>query len=259
MYSKECQYCGQKIETDNKYQLGAHVANCVQNPNYNKLKPHVKLVYNLTCQKCDKSYTVNISEINFNKGKYTKFCCRGCANSRIITQEHKDKNKLALSKGITIHSLECVICNDVFNSENKNMQTCSKECLTKLLQKHGSINGLKSAQVQADSRRSKNEIAFSELCIEKFNDVECNKAIFNGWDADIIIHDLKIAILWNGKWHYEKITQKHSVAQVQNRDKIKIKEIIKYGYSPYIIKDLGQYDIDKVNNEWHIFLNTLNN
>lgn len=38
--------------------------------------------------------------------------------------------------------------------------------------------------------------------------------MFNGWDADIIIEDLKIAILWNGKWHYEKITEKHSVSQV---------------------------------------------
>ena len=33
-------------------------------------------------------------------------------------------------------------------------------------------------------------------------------SIFNGWDADIILTDLKIAILWNGKWHYEKLTKK---------------------------------------------------
>lgn len=42
----------------------------------------------------------------------------------------------------------------------------------------------------------------------------------------------------------KKITEKHSVQQIQNRDKIKIKEIKKCGYIPYIIKDLGGFDED---------------
>jgi hypothetical protein len=78
-----------------------------------------------------------------------------------------------------------------------------------------------------------------------------NEPIFNGWDADIIIEDYKIAVLWNGKWHYEKITKKHSVAQVQNRDKIKIKEIIKTGYTPYIIKDMGRENKEFVIEEFN--------
>ena len=48
-----------------------------------------------------------------------------------------------------------------------------------------------------------------------------------------------MAVLWNGKWHYQKITKKHSLKQVQNRDKIKLKEIVKAGFTPYIIKDEG--------------------
>lgn len=50
--------------------------------------------------------------------------------------------------------------------------------------------------------------------------------MFNGWDADIIIPNIKVAVLWNGKWHYEQIKKGHSVKQVQNRDKIKLKEIV---------------------------------
>ena len=53
---------------------------------------------------------------------------------------------------------------------------------------------------------------------------------------------MKIAILWNE----EKITKKHSIKQVQNRDIIKIKEIEKLGYTSYVIKDMGKYDEEKI-------------
>ena len=82
--------------------------------------------------------------------------------------------------------------------------------------------GRKSAEIQKETRRSKNEIYFFELCKTHFNNVLHNERIFNGWDADVIIEDFKIAILWNGPWHYRKIKSNHSVKQVQNRDKIKI-------------------------------------
>jgi hypothetical protein len=78
--------------------------------------------------------------------------------------------------------------------------------------------------------------------------------MFNGWDADIIIPILKIAILWNGKWHYEKLMKEHSLEQVQNRDIIKIKEIKKLGFTPYIIKDMGRYNKNFVEKEFQKFL-----
>ena len=85
--------------------------------------------------------------------------------------------------------------------------------------------------------------------------VEHNKPIFNGWDADVIIHDIKVAVLWNGRWHYEQIKKSQSVAQVQNRDKIKIGEIERAGYTPYVIKDMGKASEKKVNTEFETFLN----
>ena len=66
---------------------------------------------------------------------------------------------------------------------------------------------------------------FYELCVKEFSDVLSNENIFNGWDADIILTKEKVAVLWNGIWHYKKITKKHSLIQVQNRDIIKLKEI----------------------------------
>ena len=100
------------------------------------------------------------------------------------------------------------------------------------------IAGRKSAKSQ--NKRSKNEMYFANLCKCYFNEVLMNEQIFNGWDADIIVNDIKVAVMWNGIWHYEKVTKKHSLKQVQNRDKIKIKEIKKAGYIPYIIKDMGK-------------------
>lgn len=52
----------------------------------------------------------------------------------------------------------------------------------------------------------------------------------------------------------KKIKNKHSLEQVQSRDKIKIEEIKKCGYIPYIIKDLGKYNLEKVNTEFKNFL-----
>jgi hypothetical protein len=81
--------------------------------------------------------------------------------------------------------------------------------------------------------------------------------MFNGWDADVIIEDIKTAILWNGKWHYEKIKKEHSVEQVQNRDKIKLMEIENMGYKSYVIKDLGKANKEFVEKEFKKFIDNL--
>ena len=124
-----------------------------------------------------------------------------------------------------------------------------------------SINARKVVEKLGELKRSKNEKKFCELCEKYFNNVEHNKPIFNGWDADIIIHDYKIAILWNGAWHYKQISKSSSLAQIQNRDVIKMNEIKKYGYIPYIIKDMGRYNEEKITYEFEklkIFINEIN-
>ena len=117
--------------------------------------------------------------------------------------------------------------------------------------------GCKGIQHQGDLRRSKNEIEFCKLCEEYFDNVKHNESIFNGWDADIIIEDIKFAVLWNGPWHYKQITKSHSVKQTQNRDKIKVKEIEECGWTPYIIKDMGKANKDFVKEKFDEFLKYL--
>lgn len=197
------------------------------------------------------------------KHRKNKFCSRSCSavfnnTVRIVSNDQKSKTSNTLILYQTEKYLnnpnKCEVCNSPLGYTKRKRKTCSEGCLKKQQSIAGSIGGRKSAQVQAESRRSKNEILFAEKCIEYFDKVLTNEPIFNGWDADIIIEDLKVAILWNGKWHYEKITEKHSVKQVQNRDKIKVDEIEKYGYIPYIIKDMGKFSENKVNKEFNKFL-----
>ena len=182
--------------------------------------------------------------------------------SRPQTNETREKIRKSLTKHHPPFTKKCPRCNDVMNyktyphlknSIRKN-QMC-RNCKIKFDAEtnHYSLMGRNSSKIQSETRRSKNEIHFAELCKNVFSNVDTNKQIFNGWDADVILNDQKVAVLWNGKWHYEKITQKHSVSQVQNRDKIKLNEIKKCGYTPYIIRDDGKEDELFVKSEFDKF------
>lgn len=275
-----CKYCSKEFEKS--YQIAAHISMCKANPNsrYNKFKKFI-LVEQI-CLKCKTKFYIYISENQYKSGNFKKFCSISCSNSRIHSLETKNK----ISKGVNTYNKNdkkiCKCCGKEFYSIEYN-KFCSKECLSKgiklickyckkefyhknfkkyctseckRLDIHNKLSegGRKGIASQILIRRSKNEKLFCKLCEEYFDKVTNNEAIFNGWDADVLIWDYKIAVLWNGKWHYEKITEKHSVEQVQNRDKIKVNEIKKLNWIPYIIKDMGKFNEEFVKEQFDIFL-----
>ncbi len=255
----KCLNC-KKLTENNKYcSLGCQMAH--QNPDRANKKYGKYKSFTVKCASCGKEFKVNEREQLFPK-KEKYYCSRSCANRRIHSEETKKK----ISNSVKTYykpyrhndvEIKCKECGKVLIVKYRmgKQQFCSKSCSTKWKNKHiqmGHLGGIASAKSRVV--RSKNEIYFSELCKKKFKKVLTNKSIFNGWDADVIVEDLKIAILWNGKWHYEKITKQHSVKQVQNRDKIKIKEIIKKGYIPYIIKDMGKANKKFVEKEFDKFI-----
>lgn len=201
----------------------------------------------MKCKNC------NINDATkYSKYSSGEFCCKSCSTSFSSKTNRTETNKkisLGLKgkeRGNGNVEIKCLYCTNNFSvSWNKRKQKCcSKSCSQSYLMINGkaSYMGKKSVTVQSKSRRSKNEIYFAELCKNRFKDVKFNEPMFNGWDADVIIEDLKLAVLWNGNWHYSKIKEKHSVEQVQNRDRIKQEEIIKSGYNFYVIKDFGKAD-----------------
>lgn len=290
----KCKYCNKEFNFNIYQKFGAHVRNCRYNPNRDELikksKNGLNQFHNLRlgelkefkviCNKCGKHFNIEEREKQYpTKEKY--FCSRFCANSRDwsdnIIKKRSDIIEQKLLNGDTVNQeelkyiisrkieKECEFCKKIYKTRKKKQKCCSKRCAFlyrnkyhNICSKWGHNGGLKSTKVQKQNRRSKNEIYFSELCKGYFNKVLTNENIFNGWDADVIVEDHKIAVLWNGKWHYEKITKEHSVKQVQNRDKIKIKEIKKCGYKPYVIKDMGKYDKEFVESKFNEFIKIIN-
>jgi hypothetical protein len=199
----------------------------------------------MICEYCEKDHNGS-----FGSGR---FCSSHCARSYSSNIKRKETNikvskimkgkiygKRSIKKSVIITTI-CSDCNITFSyilyPKTKIRNRCGK--CSKIY--GASIGGKKSAQCR--NLRSKNEIKFANLCENEYKDILCNKPIFNGWDADIIIPHFKVAVLWNGIWHRQKVMKQHSLLQVQNRDRIKIKEIKKCGYYPYVINDTEEKEI----------------
>jgi hypothetical protein len=168
-----------------------------------------------------------------------------------------------MSKGTKLDTQKkpiiCVMCKNEFIPKRPKRKLCSLGCAHNLARtdeyiKGSVINGQKGGKIGASRqcKRSQNEIYFSELCAKEF-EITTNEPYFDGWDADVIIHSEKTAILWNGVWHYKQIAKTQSLNQVQARDKIKTAIVYKYGYIPYVIKDMGKYNKAFVEQEFEIF------
>lgn len=87
-------------------------------------------------------------------------------------------------------------------------------------------------------RRSRDEIALFEMCASEWNLVAHNEPLVDGWDADIIMREQKLAVLWHGIWHREQLSfSNHSLSQVQTRDRLKTKALESEGWKVAVFHD----------------------
>ena len=249
------------------------------------LKAKCKDLLPLQCEECGetfyrkKEYVTHA--INHPKMHELRFCGCSCSitnsnKNRKLTEEHKSK----ISRSITrfydnnnINTRTCIVCGTKYRYHKglgiNTRKCCCKDCsdyywahkvdfLPEETRLKFSENARQIVAQQENAKRSKNEILFCNMCIEYFGEdkVKHNECLFNGWDADIVLNDgdLRLAILWNGPWHYKEISKKISLKQIQSRDKIKVEEITKCGYNPYIIKDMGSYNEDFVKKQFSLLL-----
>lgn len=132
-----CKYCGKEYEKAS--QLAGHCSHCQKHPNleyhnivakrigdmlkdYHKNGNGNKLkIYNCTCNKCGKIYSLTIKESDFKNGRYTKYCSKSCANSRTHSSEVKDK----ISKGLHEYHIRtnterqpkrCKVCGEIYGT-----------------------------------------------------------------------------------------------------------------------------------------------
>lgn len=228
--SVECDNCGKsfkkRLSEIKKSNHNFCSTNCAGIFN-NKARHNLEKTKEIHCKYCN--------EIFFVSQPSPKKVCDNC----FVRRKKEGKLKALLNK----RSGFCKLCKEPITIGYSEYH---KECLKIRRKELGQINGKKSAASQ--QRRSKNEIHFADLCIKEYPDanVTINEQFFESkygkWDADVIIHKYKIAILWNGVWHYKQIKKDCSLLQIQTRDKIKLDVINKSGYTTYIIKDEGKYN-----------------
>lgn len=197
----------------------------------------------IKCSKCNENFNQCFSSYHLGHR------CQKCANriNGIAGSKKRYGNEIPLKQTVRI----CEWCKKEYNPKRSKQKLCNKECATIFhkmdetkktnAKKHGSKGGQISAEKQ--QRRSKNEIACAELCIEYFgeDDILCNERIFKDknaglWDCDIYIKSLKIAILWDGfYYHHGPNVSKKQTA----RDQLKRKIILDNDCTYYTIIDKG--------------------
>lgn len=99
-----------------------------------------KRLYTFKCIKCGKEYTLELTDNCYNKGKYRKYCSRICANSRIHSDETKQKIKSSIQQLVNENpdlfkrykTFVCKNCGKEFKtSDLRNIngnRYCSNEC-----------------------------------------------------------------------------------------------------------------------------------
>lgn len=125
---KECKHCGKIIKYDKPQQFGGHLSSCELNPSRkqrlekSRFSKSKKLIFfTLNCQKCNKEYVVQITEQAYDKGKYTKFCCRSCANSHIRTDESNLKASSSIKNS---EKYKEFLKNKKLKEDNKRCKIC---------------------------------------------------------------------------------------------------------------------------------------
>lgn len=120
-----CKYCSKEFFVEGRV-FSNHVRWCKKNTDYddNKFKEKLsntirqnnkKEEYIKKCKRCGKKYTVICKEKHLNNKKYAKqFCSRTCANTRVLSENTKNKIKLSINK---------------FNKENPKVKTIKGYCL----------------------------------------------------------------------------------------------------------------------------------
>lgn len=80
-----------------------------------------KKLYILKCAKCGKEYSLELEEYKYNSGRYKKHCCRSCANSRVVSDETKQKISKKVRTKIFVPCY-CKYCGKEFDNTNALLQ-----------------------------------------------------------------------------------------------------------------------------------------
>lgn len=160
----------------------------------------------LECAHCNKSFrklknlhtwcTTHTNQKEF-------FCCPRCANLHAIRSQ----------------TVTCKQCSKSFIKRLSEIKSypnhfCSHSCSATF-----------SNKTRLKTRRSKCEIALFEMLVKEFPNLDIlpnDKTMLEGYEVDIAIPQLKLAIEWNGIVHFKPIYGQEKLNKIQNRDQEKL-------------------------------------
>lgn len=174
----------------------------------------------LFCLQCQKEFTRIPSKLKRSNGK--SFCSRQCGNTYLGNLRAKPK-PIKLTKVIK-QPIKC------FNCENLTMNTkfCSGTCRNKV----NNLN-LKGSKSKAERLL----VEQLKLNFPQWTILENNRKILNGLELDVFIPEIRLAIEWNGIFHYEPIHGNHCLERVIKKDTFKIELCKSLGIELIVICD----------------------
>jgi predicted nucleic acid-binding Zn ribbon protein len=185
-----------------------------------------------------------------------KFCGHSCRavyfnTGRKVSTEQRLKTSNTAKQNRPRKVRKCIVCGGSFVPKYNTRKTCSDEC-RKVCCGRGGINALKTLKCG----RSKNEVMFFSKVREVFPGAIANPRMFDGYDADIVIPELRLAIHWNGPLHYRPLFAMNHFKEIQRKDKQRYEAVETAGYTNYIIDDRNNrgMSIQKVEDEFNLLL-----
>lgn len=177
--------------------------------------------YKFICDHCKRESSKHPRQQAKYKKRKHEFCSKECS-------------KLFKTTAIT---KPCGWCNSPttrvraeFESSKSGLIFCSKSCAC-------SYNNTRKRK----SRRSKCEDLLFTLLEEKYPNFEIipnDKELLDGYEVDISIPELKLAIEWNGIVHFKPIYGKQKLQKIQSRDAEKLKIANDKNINLIVIPDL---------------------
>lgn len=181
----------------------------------------------LVCHQCNLSFTRDIVEYRKKLkrfGSNPDFCSRKC----FVEYRSQDRNAFLL---------HCSQCNQAvkrtphtLNDSKSGNHFCSTSCSAKF-----------NNRLKRKSRRSKCEQLLFSLLQNQFPLLKIfsnDKLMLEGFEVDIAIPELNVAIEWNGIVHFKPIYGISKLDKVQERDRLKQEISQRKGVELIIVTDL---------------------
>ena len=160
------------------------------------------------------------------------------------THKHPHLGKSSKRKGIrTLIEWKCPMCGKIIKvipSEAKKRKFCSGTCR----------NIFNNKNICGSTSKAEN-ILYNEIT-KTFPDLEVirnDRKTLNGLELDIFIPKLKLAIEWNGIFHYKDVHKNNSLEKTKRKDILKEEMCKNIGIDLIVVKDLvsnKKFIIDEV-------------